>query len=150
MKNKWVALAALLALCLGVGAVAGFLTSQSVLSWFPTLVKPWFNPPAWLFAPVWTALYIMMAIAAWLVWQRRGSLTFFYVQLAANFLWSFLFFGLHSPGAAFVEIITLWTLIILTIQSFAKSNRQAAWLMAPYLAWVSFATVLNGSIWWLN
>jgi translocator protein len=148
--NKYLALVGFVVLCLAVGGGAGYLTSQSVLVWFPTLVKPWFNPPPWLFAPVWTTLYIMMAVAAWLVWLRKGSLSLFYVQLALNFAWSFLFFGLHSPALALIDIIALWVAILLTIVSFRKTDTRAGWLLVPYLAWVSFASVLNASIWWLN
>jgi translocator protein len=148
--NKWLVLIGLLVLCLAVGAGAGFLTAQSVLTWFPTLVKPSFNPPAWVFAPVWTTLYIMMALAAWLVWLRKGSLVLFYVQLALNFAWSLLFFGLHSPAMALVDIVVLWVAILLTLLAFWKVDRRAGWLLVPYLAWVSFAGVLNASIWWLN
>ncbi len=150
MMKKWLVLAALLVLCLAVGGGAGFLTAQSVVTWFPTLVKPSFNPPSWLFAPVWTTLYIMMAVAAWLAWLRKGSLVLFYVQLALNFVWSLLFFGLQSPVLALVDIVVLWTTILLTLLAFWKVDVRAGWLMAPYLAWVSFASVLNASIWWLN
>jgi translocator protein len=148
--NKWLVLIGLLVLCLAVGAGAGFLTAQSVLTWFPTLIKPSFNPPSWLFGPVWTTLYIMMAVAAWLVWLRQGSLVLFYVQLALNFAWSLLFFGLHSPALALVDIVAMWVLILLTLLAFWKIDRRAGWLLVPYLAWVSFASVLNASIWWLN
>lgn len=148
--KKWMVLAALLVLCLGLGSAAGFLTAQSLPTWFPTLVKPSFNPPSWLFAPVWTTLYIMMAVAAWLVWLRKGPLVLFYVQLALNFAWSLLFFGLHSPALALIEIVAMWVAILLTLVSFWKVDRRAGWLLVPYLAWVSFAGVLNASIWWLN
>jgi translocator protein len=150
MMNKYFALAAFLILCLAVGGGAGFLTAQSVVTWFPTLVKPSFNPPAWLFAPVWTTLYIMMAVAAWLVWLRKGSLALFYVQLALNFTWSLLFFGLHSPAMALVDIAAMWVAILLTLLGFWKVDARAGWLLVPYLAWVSFASLLNASIWWLN
>ena len=148
--KKWLVLAALLVLCLGLGSAAGFLTAQSLPTWFPTLVKPSFNPPSWLFAPVWTTLYIMMAVAAWLVWLRKGSLILFYVQLALNFAWSLLFFGFHSPAFALVDIVAMWIAILLTLLGFWRVDVRAGWLMVPYLAWVSFASVLNASIWWLN
>ena len=148
--KKWMVLAALLVLCLGLGSAAGFLTAQSLPTWFPTLVKPSFNPPSWLFAPVWTTLYIMMAVAAWLVWLRKGSLVLFYAQLALNFAWSLLFFGLHSPALALIDIVAMWVAILLTLLSFWKVDRRAGWLLVPYLAWVSFAGMLNASIWWLN
>jgi translocator protein len=150
MMKKWLVLAALLVLCLGLGSIAGLLTAQSLPTWFPSLVKPSFNPPSWLFAPVWTTLYIMLAVAAWLVWLRKGSLVLFYVQLALNFAWSLLFFGLHSPAMALVDIVAMWVAILLTLLAFWKVDRRAGWLMVPYLAWVSFAGVLNASIWWLN
>ena len=148
--KKWLVLAALLVLCLGLGSAAGFLTAQSLPTWFPTLVKPSFNQPSWLFAPVWTTLYIMMAVAAWLVWLRKGPLVLFYVQLALNFAWSLLFFGLHSPALALIDIVAMWVAILLTLLAFWKVDRRAGWLLVPYLAWVSFAGVLNASIWWLN
>jgi translocator protein len=148
--NKWSALVGFIVLCLAVGGGAGYLTSSSVLTWFPSLAKPSFNPPAWLFAPVWTTLYIMMAVAAWLVWLRKGSLVLFYVQLALNFAWSLLFFGLHSPAMALIDIAAMWIAILLTLLGFWKVAARAGWLLVPYLAWVSFASVLNASIWWLN
>ncbi len=148
--NKWLVLALLVVLCLAVGSLAGYMTAQSVVTWYPTLVKPWFNPPSWLFAPVWTVLYIMMAIAAWLVWLRKGSLVLFYVQLALNFLWTFLFFNQQAPGLALIEIVAMWLAILATLLGFWKIDRRAGWLLVPYLAWVSFAGFLNASIWWLN
>ncbi len=150
MINKWLVLTLLVVLCLAVGSLAGYMTAQSVVTWYPTLVKPWFNPPSWLFAPVWTVLYIMMAVAAWLVWLRKGSLVLFYVQLALNFLWTFLFFNQHAPGLALIEIVAMWLAILATLLGFWKIDRRAGWLLVPYLAWVSFAGFLNGSIWWLN
>ncbi len=124
--------------------------------WYAALNKPAWNPPAWIFGPVWTALYAMMAVAAWLVWKRGGfaahrqALTLFLIQLVLNASWTPLFFGLHRPGVAFVEIIFLWLAIAATLAAFCPINRVAAWLLAPYLAWVSFATVLNFAIWRLN
>ncbi|MFO1033323.1 MAG: TspO/MBR family protein [Hyphomicrobiales bacterium] len=143
-----------LLLCLGVGAAAGAATSGPVQDWYPTLVKPFFNPPPWIFAPVWTVLYIMMAVAAWRVWRTgllaRPALWIFGLQLALNFLWSFLFFSLHSPGLALIEIILLWLAIAATLRAFYTHDGWAAALLAPYLAWVSFAAVLNASVWMLN
>ncbi len=150
MNNKWVVLALLVGLCLAVGSAAGYMTAQSVLTWYPTLVKPWFNPPSWLFAPVWTVLFIIMAVAAWLVWLRKGTLVLFYVQLALNFLWTFFFFNQQSPGLALIEIVFLWSAVLATLIGFWKVDRKAGWLMVPYQAWVSFAAFLNASIWWLN
>jgi translocator protein len=151
--NKWVALAGFIILCLAVGGSAGYFTAQSVLTWFPTLNKPFFNPPSWVFAPVWTTLYIMMAVAAWLVWlegNSRNALILFFIQLSVNFAWPLLFFAMHQLTWALVAIITMWALILVTLRTFWKASKPAGWLMLPYLAWVSFATVLNASFWWLN
>lgn len=121
--------------------------------WFEALQKPDWNPPNWVFAPVWTALYAMMAVAAWLVWRgggRRGPIVLFLLQLALNAAWSWLFFGLHRPDLALADIVLLWLAIVATLVAFARVSGGAAALMVPYLAWVSFATVLNASIWRLN
>lgn len=142
---------------LAVGGLSGFVTARSVATWYPTLTKPFFNPPAWVFGPTWTVLYIMMGVAAFLVWRQgfstkdvRLALTLFAAQLALNGLWSILFFGLQSPGVAFAEILLLWLSIVATVWIFRRVVPAAALLMLPYLAWVSFAAVLNGSIWMLN
>jgi translocator protein len=124
--------------------------------WYAALNKPAWNPPDWIFGPVWTALYTMMAVAAWLVWRRGGfagqgrPLGLFLAQLALNALWTPLFFGLRQPGVAFAEILLLWVAILATLLAFWPVSRAAAWLLAPYLAWVSFAAVLNGTLWRLN
>jgi tryptophan-rich sensory protein len=124
--------------------------------WYATLKKPSWNPPDWIFGPVWSALYTMMAVAAWLVWKRGGfaaqrrPLTLFLVQLALNALWTPLFFGLHRPGLAFAEIVMLWLAIAATLAAFRPVSRPAAWLLVPYLAWVTFAAVLNFTVWRLN
>ena len=124
--------------------------------WYAALNKPAWNPPGWIFGPVWTVLYAMMAVAAWLVWQRGGfaaqrrPLGLFLAQLALNALWTPLFFGLRQPGLAFAEIILLWLAILATLLAFRPVSRAAAWLLVPYLAWVSFAAVLNGTLWRLN
>ncbi|MBM3878024.1 MAG: tryptophan-rich sensory protein [Verrucomicrobia bacterium] len=124
--------------------------------WYASLRKPSWNPPGWIFGPVWTALYAMMAVAAWLVWRRGGfaaqrrALTMFLVQLALNAAWTPLFFGLHWPGVAFAEIVLLWLAIVATLFAFRPVSRVAAWLLVPYLAWVSFAAVLNFELWRLN
>jgi tryptophan-rich sensory protein len=126
-------------------------------AWYPTLVKPAFTPPSWVFGPVWTTLYLLMGIAAFLVWQKglrlravRVALAWFLVQLVLNALWSPVFFGLHRIGWALVVIVLLWAAIVVTIRHFACVSRVAALLLVPYLLWVSFATVLNAAIWWLN
>lgn len=124
--------------------------------WYAALNKPTWNPPSWIFGPVWSTLYLMMAVAAWLVWQRGGiaaqrrALGLFLTQLALNALWTPLFFGLRQPGLAFAEILLLWLAILATLLAFRRVNRVAAWLLVPYLAWVSFAAVLNGTLWRLN
>lgn len=141
-------------LAAGLGSAA---TARGVTTWFPTVVKPSWNPPNWLFAPVWTTLYVLMSIAAWRAWRAASSygeasktLWLYGAQLALNALWSVLFFGLHRPDLAFIEVIMLWALLVLLLVRFARADRLAAILWSPYVAWVSFATVLNGTIWWLN
>ena len=152
----WLALFAFVALCLVVGGVGGVVTAGSVETWYPTLDKPPFNPPKWVFGPVWTVLYVLMGAAAWRIWRRRAhpgrqaALAWFGAQLALNLLWSLLFFGLMMVGAALVEIVILWGSILSTAMRFKNIDSLAAWMFVPYLTWVSFATVLNGSIWWLN
>ncbi len=152
--NKWFVLAGFIILCLGVGVVSGVMTAGAMVDWYPSLNKPSFNPPSWVFAPAWTILYIMMAVAAWRVWlagpTSKPALNLFFIQLVLNFLWSVFFFGLHSPALALIDIIAMWIMIALTMRAFFKVARPAGWLLVPYLAWVSFAGVLNASIWWLN
>jgi translocator protein len=153
MARQYLVLAGFLLLCLGVGGLAGWATSQAVVDWYPTLVKPSWQPPPWLFGPVWTVLYAMMAVAAWLVWRvgnARAALMLFGGQLLLNLAWSFLFFGARSPGLALLDIGALWLAIAATIFAFAFKSRIAAYLMVPYLCWVSFASALNASIWSLN
>jgi tryptophan-rich sensory protein len=140
-----------------VGGLSGFATARGVADWYPTLVKPSFNPPAWVFGPVWTVLYIMMGVAAFLVWRAgldvdgvRIALTVFAVQLALNGLWSILFFGMQAPGLALIEIVLLWIAIGFTVVLFWRVFPLPGALLLPYWAWVSFAAVLNASLWWLN
>lgn len=124
--------------------------------WYAGLRKPPWNPPNWVFGPVWTLLYSMMAVAAWMIWRRGGwrahgwALTAFLVQLGLNAAWSWLFFGLKNPGLAFAELIVLWFAILWTWRSFHRINPWAGAMLGPYLAWVSFAGVLNGTLWRLN
>ena len=146
-----------IALPLAVGAVSGFFTTASVNGWYAGVIKPSFNPPNWLFAPVWTSLYILMGIACFLIWnsqsetkQKQVALRYYGIQLGLNFLWSFIFFYAQQPGWAFIEIILMWIMILLTILSFRKISTVAAWLLVPYICWVSFASVLNFAIWYLN
>jgi len=147
--RDWAVLAGFLVLCFAVAGVGGMWTASSVGPWYQALQKPPFNPPGWVFGPVWTVLYAMMAVAAWLVWRKAGfagaavPLAVFAVQLALNLAWSGLFFGLRQLGWAFADIVLLWIAIAATIAAFACVSAPAAWLIAPYLAWVSFASLLN-------
>ena len=143
--------------CQIAGFIGSILTRSSVSTWYPTLIKPHFTPPDWLFAPVWITLYILIGIAAFLVWRRgfhhqvtKRALALFGVQLILNVLWSFFFFGLKSPLAGLIEIAILGIAIILTIRSFLQVSRTAGLLLIPYFLWVTFATGLNLSIWYLN
>ena len=156
--NKITRILTVVVTCLAIGYFSGMVTRSSIATWYPTLIKPSFNPPHWIFAPVWSMLYVMMGVAAGMVWNKiefdkevvKKALMVFSVQLALNALWSFLFFGLKNPMLAGLEIIILWLMIYETYLQFAKINKIAGYLLLPYLAWVSFATVLNASIWWLN
>lgn len=147
------ALAGWLVLCFAAASMGAFFGPGA---WYASLQKPSWNPPGWLFGPVWTALYTMMAVAAWLVWRQDGwgrqrkPLTMFLIQLALNALWTPLFFGWHLIGVAFFEIVLLWVAIATTLTAFRSVSRAAAWLLAPYLAWVSFAAALNFTLWRLN
>lgn len=144
------------ALCFATAALGGWWTAGSVHTWYPALLKPAWNPPAWLFGPVWTVLYLMMGVAAWRVWRHRGepgvqpALAWFVVQLVLNAAWSGLFFGLRNPGAAAAEICFLWGAIAIALGLSGRIDRWAAALLVPYLAWVSFALLLNFELWRLN
>ena len=154
--KKWITIAFCLLLPLAIGFVAGRVTTENVRIWYPTLEKPAFNPPNYLFGPVWTVLYLLMGISLYLIvrqpasHKRTKALTMFSVQLILNFWWSILFFRFHLIGVALADIILLLIFIVLMIQSFFKVNNTAAHLQWPYLAWVSFATALNMAIWVLN
>lgn len=157
IMEKFIKIALVVLVCVSLGYFSGMVTRESVTTWYPTLVKPFFNPPNWIFAPVWGLLYIMMGVAAGLVWSGdsdekaiKKALGFFAVQFVLNMLWSYLFFGLHNPLLALVEIVLLWLMIWETFNMFKMINKTAGYLLIPYLAWVSFATILNASIWWLN
>lgn len=150
-----------LIIAIGVSELAGVIgsifTTPSISGWYANLVRPEFAPPNWIFAPVWTTLFALMGIAAFLVWKRglgdkkvKIALVIFLVQLILNTFWSIIFFGLHSPGGALIEMIFLWLAILATIIAFAKISKPAAWLLLPYILWVSFAGYLNFSIWMLN
>jgi tryptophan-rich sensory protein len=150
------ALAAFLAATYLVAVVSSVFTVSAIPTWYAALAKPSFNPPNQLFGPVWTLLYTLMAIAAWLVWKRpnsplrRTALIWFGIQLGLNFIWSFVFFWAHRIGLAFIEIALLWVAILGTTLIFFRLSRVAGWLFVPYFAWVSFAGVLNFAIWRLN
>jgi len=132
------------------GILGSFSTVSSVKSWYPLLNKPSFNPPSWLFAPVWTILFFLMGVALYLIWSKKNKITWFWIQLVLNILWSILFFGLHLPWFAFIEIIILWFAIVKAIIEAYSFNKKAGILLLPYLAWVSFAAFLNFSIARLN
>uniref|UniRef100_A0A7C6A8T2 Tryptophan-rich sensory protein n=1 Tax=candidate division WOR-3 bacterium TaxID=2052148 RepID=A0A7C6A8T2_UNCW3 len=144
-------------ICQLAGIIGAIFTNKSIPTWYASLKKPAFNPPAWLFGPVWTALFLLMGIALFLIWQKginfegvKRALIVFSAQLIFNILWSILFFGLRSPLAAFIAIIILWILILLTIVLFYPIAKTAGLLLLPYLLWVSFASILNFSLWRLN
>ncbi|MBZ5642230.1 MAG: tryptophan-rich sensory protein [Acidobacteriia bacterium] len=140
--------------CLGAAGLGSLWTTPALRPWYASLSKPRWTPPNWLFGPVWTILYVAMAIAAWLVWWRVGltavPMQLFLLQLLLNVAWSALFFRLRAPGAAFAEIVMLWLAILATSIEFWRVVPAAGWLLLPYLIWVSYATALNFSIWRLN
>ena len=138
-------------LCQTAGAIGSIFSFSAIENWYAYLNKPFFNPPNWIFGPVWTTLYILMGISVYLVWKKRKGIPFwFWIQLVLNALWSILFFGLQSPILAFVGVIFLWLSIFLTITSFYRIHKTAAYLLVPYLLWVTFASLLNASIALLN
>lgn len=143
-------------LCLLAGIIGSIFTTSNIPTWYESLNKPSFNPPNWLFAPVWTTLYILMGISAFLIYKKglkkdiKFALGIFGLQLIFNTLWSILFFGLNSPLLGLICIIILWCLIVFTIKLFYKISKTAAYLLIPYIIWVSFATILNYFIWVLN
>ncbi len=153
---RWIALLVWLVLCFAVAGLGGRWTAGEIPSWYRTLKRPAFAPPNWVFGPVWTLLYLLMAVAAWTVWEtpsspiRAWGLAFFLAQLALNLAWSWVFFRRHAIRAALIEISVLWVAIAVTTGMFSRIQAAAAWLMAPYLAWVTFASVLNAAFWRLN
>lgn len=156
-KSNFIKLATSLAAPLLAGLIGSSFTFSEIPNWYAHLVRPTLAPPNWVFGPVWTTLYILMGIAMFLVWKKgietkyvRGSLTVFYGQLILNALWSIVFFGGHDPLGGFVVIVLLWLSILACIGFFSKVSRTAAWLLVPYLVWVSFASYLNFSIFMLN
>lgn len=141
---------------LAVGGISGFFTVSAIPGWYQTIQKPSWNPPSWVFGPVWTTLYVLMGIAMYLIWtqprteQRQRALYLNAAQLILNFFWSLIFFNLHAIGWALIEIIILWVVIVQTMFAYDRVYKPAAWLLLPYIVWVTFATILNGTIWWLN
>jgi len=156
--KRWLSLGVAIIICEAAGALGALFTSTSVTGWYVTLVRPALAPPPWIFGPVWTTLYLLMGVAVWLVWhstsvareERRRALWLFALQFGLNAVWSPIFFGAHALGWALIEIALLWLAIVATIRAFARVSRAAAWLMAPYLAWVTFATYLTYALWLLN
>jgi tryptophan-rich sensory protein len=146
-----------IAICYSAGAIGSIFTVQAIPTWYSTLNKPSFNPPSWVFAPVWTLLYIMMGLSAYRIWEQgwhqkkiKIALIFFAVQLVLNASWSVIFFGWHNPGLALINIILLWLGIVICVVRFYRIDKWASYLLLPYLVWVSFATLLNYNIWILN
>jgi benzodiazapine receptor len=156
LPTRFVGLVTFVLLCLGAGGLGAVATTPEIGGWYKTLAKPSWNPPDSVFGPVWTTLYVLMAVAAWLIWRPAGfaaaatPLTLFTVQLALNIGWSWIFFGIHQPGWAFLEVLVLWQAIMATTVAFWRRSKIAACLMTPYLAWVSFAAALNFAIWRMN
>ena len=156
MFREAIGLCVFVGLCFLAAAIGSWFTAESVKSWYPMLLKPAGTPPEWVFAPVWSTLYLLMGTAAWLVWRQRSiadvsfALVLFFVQLAINAGWSFVFFGLRQPGPALLEIVFLLAAIAVTMANFAQLSRLAFWLMAPYVSWVLYAAFLNFGIWRLN
>lgn len=143
--------------CLSVGIAGALFTTPAIPTWYNTLSKPLFSPPAWVFGPVWTILYIMMGVSLFLVWTKKDggdtkqkALYIFFAQLLLNAIWSPIFFGLQSPFLGLMIIVLLWATIIININIFSKVSKAAALLLVPYFLWVSFATVLNFALWQLN
>ncbi len=156
MFRAGIGLCVFVAICFLAAGIGSWFTAASVKSWYPGLMKPAGTPPAWVFGPVWSTLYLLMGVAAWLVWRQRTvanvtiALALFFAQLALNTTWSFVFFGLRQPGLALLDILALLGAIVATMTTFVQLYRPAFWLMTPYAAWVLYATYLNFGIWRLN
>ena len=156
--NKYIKIVITVAICLTVGYLSSLVTQESIETWYPTIKKPSFNPPNWIFAPVWTLLFVLMGIAAGLVWDKydenkelvKKGMLFFGIQLFFNALWSYLFFGLHNLLLASIEIILLLLLIFETYLIFKKLDKKISFLLIPYMLWVGFATILTITIYILN
>ncbi|HYP17041.1 MAG TPA: TspO/MBR family protein [Opitutus sp.] len=155
-SSRWLPLGLFVLLAFLAAGIGSFATASSVDTWYASLRKPSWNPPSWVFGPVWTTLYLLMAVATWRVWRNgspaeaRHTFRLYGAQLALNALWSILFFGLQRPGAALIDVLVLWLVLIRLLARFIRVDRIAALLWAPYVLWVSFAAVLNAAIWELN
>jgi benzodiazapine receptor len=155
-RESWLSLLPFVVVCLAVAGIGALFTNSSVKTWYPQLHRPEWTPPNWIFGPVWTTLYLMMAFSAWLIWRgsswsaARFALLLFAIQLVLNMLWSAVFFGMRRIGAAFAEILLLWMMIIATTVAFYSLSLLAAWLLIPYIAWVGLASYLNFRIWQMN
>jgi benzodiazapine receptor len=157
-KRELLALLGFVVLCFAAAGFGALFTTPrtSPGGWYSQIQKPSWTPPSWLFGPVWSALYLMMAMAGWWVWRQggwgaqRGALTLFLVQLVLNAAWSGLFFGLRSPSLGMIGIVLLWIAILLTVLAFFRVSPLTGWLMVPYFLWVSYASALNFTIWRLN
>jgi len=146
-------LVGLLAACYGVAALGGWSTSQGVQEWYPALAKPPHTPPSWVFGPVWTILYGLLAVSLWRVWRVEGAgsaKALFWALLLANGAWSHLFFGLRRPDLALVDIALYLALLAGLIRELSRLDRTAAWLQTPHLVWVAYASTINAGVWWLN
>jgi tryptophan-rich sensory protein len=149
-------LVASIILCQLAGLLGSLFTTSAIPTWYVTLNKPSFTPPNWIFSPVWISLFILMGISLFFVWREQGhpklkiALVFFFIQLILNILWSAAFFGIRSPLLGLIDIVLLWVAILLTIQNFVKVSKFAGLILLPYFLWVSFATLLNFSLWFLN
>lgn len=155
--RSYPALAAAVLFCVVAGSLGSLVTVTGAGSWYAGLAKPSFTPPDWLFAPVWITLFVLMGIAVYLVWQEgtekhgvRLALTLFGIQFFLNVIWSFLFFGLKSPLLGFIDIVVLWLMIAATIGAFRRVEPRAAYLLVPYIAWVTLASALNGAVYFMN
>ncbi len=153
--NNFLKLIISVVVCELAGVLGSFFTISAIPVWYATLAKPVLNPPGWIFGPVWTILYLLMGISLWLIWksdskEKKKALWLFFAQLMLNAIWSPVFFGGQFIGGALAIIVLLWAVIVLTILVFTKISRAAAWLLLPYILWVSFAAYLNFGIWILN
>lgn len=149
-KVNWPKLIFAIVLCQAVGIIGSLFTFSAIPTWYGSLVKPSFNPPSWVFGPVWTILYTLMGVSLYLVWKSKPAVKLFIWQLIANSLWSIIFFGMKNIQLALIEIIVLLILVLATIKKFYKINKIAAYLLIPYFVWGGFATLLTYSIWILN